>query len=218
MATYEYLNATGVSELVENIKAKYAAKAEIPTKVSDLTNDSNYQTDTQVSTAIAAAIAGVTEFDYQIVQALPASGIKGVIYLVPNTGAGDNIYDEFIWIEVTEGTTTTGRFEKFGEKRVEAVEYVGDNAYVEIVDGSGDNTGKKVVKLNAATAASLALADTAVQGITSTGSTIEISGAGSTKNAEVASEIVSGAAAGATATQPSDFGSISNDYIDSLFA
>lgn len=218
MATYEYLNATGVSELVENIKAKYASKTEVPTKVSDLTNDSNFQTDTQVSTAIAAAIADVTEFDYQIVQTLPASGVKGVIYLVPNTGAGENMYDEFIWIEVTEGTTTTGRFEKFGEKRVEAVEYVGDDTYVEIVDGSGDNAGKKVVKLTSATAASLAKADTAVQSITSTGSTIEITGEGSSKNAEVSSAIVTGAAAGATATQPSDFGSISNDYIDSLFA
>ena len=35
----------------------YALKTEIPTNVSDLTNDSNFQTNTQVSSAIAQAIA-----------------------------------------------------------------------------------------------------------------------------------------------------------------
>ena len=44
--------------LAEKIQSDYETKAELPTKVSDLTNDSNYQTDTQVADAISAAVAG----------------------------------------------------------------------------------------------------------------------------------------------------------------
>lgn len=197
MASVNYLSQTGVAELVAQIKAKYATKTSIPTKVSDLTNDSNFQTDTQVASSIASAIAGVTQFDYQIVESLPATGVKGVIYLIANSGSGQNIYDEYIWIVENE----QGRYEKFGEKMVELVEYKGDGTYVAVVDGTGADAGKKVIQLTAATQASLALADSAIQSVTSTGSTVVVSGAGTTKNLEVAQSIVDGAAAGATALQ-----------------
>lgn len=213
MATYEYLNSTGLAELVSKIAAKYATKTSIPTKTSDLTNDSTFQTETEVSSAITSAIAGVTQFDYQIVSELPAEGVKGVIYLVANSGAGQNVYDEYIWI-VVEGT---GRYELFGTKELEVTEYVGEGTYVEIVDGTGALAGKKVVQPTTGTTASLAKADSALQSVTSTGSTVVVTGSGDTKNLEVSQTIVDGAAAGATATQPSDFGSISNADIDALF-
>lgn len=218
MATYEYLNQTGLEELVSNINTKFATKAQLPTKVSDLTNDSNFQTDSEVASAIATAIAGVTQFDYQIVSELPAEGVKGVIYLVANSGSGSNVYDEYIWIVVGEGTSAEGRFEKFGEKQLELVEYKGDGTYTTVVDGTGADAGKKIVELTPGAQTSLGLADTAVQGFTSTGSTIDVAGIGTTKNLEVASSIVSGASAGATAVQPGDLGSISNAAIDALFA
>ena len=215
MANYEFLNKSGLDELVSQIAAKYATQASIPTAVSDLTNDSNFQTDTEVSASIASAIAGVTQFDYSIVQALPASGEKGVIYLVANSGSGTNIYDEYIWIETTVGTTTEGHFELFGTTPVTVVEYVGDATYIEVVNGTGANAGKKVVQLVSGKAS---LLDSALQGVTSTGSTIVVSGSGTTKNVEVSEDIVNGAAAGATALQSSDFEAISNSYIDGLFA
>lgn len=92
----------------------------VPTKVSDLTNDSKFQTDTQVATSIAEAIAGVTQFDYEVVASLPATGVKGKIYLVANTGTGDNIYDEYIWI----AGEPTGHFELLGTTQLDLSGYV----------------------------------------------------------------------------------------------
>lgn len=78
--------------------ANKAVDVAVPTKTSDLTNDSTFQTQAEVNTAISTAIAGVTQFDYEVVATLPASGVKGTIYLVANSGTGSNIYDEYLWI------------------------------------------------------------------------------------------------------------------------
>ena len=88
-----------------------------PTNVSSFTNDSGYQTATDVSTAIQTAIGGITGIDFQVVasyQDLPATGTKGVIYLVPNSGAAPNSYDEYIW--VTNGGSSS--YEKIGSTAV----------------------------------------------------------------------------------------------------
>lgn len=91
-----------------------------PTKVSDFTNDSGFQNATQVQDAINAALADIAGIDFQIVQALPATGEKGVIYLVSNSGSGGNSYDEYIW--VTNGSTSS--FEKIGTTDVDLSGYV----------------------------------------------------------------------------------------------
>lgn len=91
-----------------------------PTKVSDFTNDSGFQNATQVQNAIDAALADITGVEFQIVQTLPATGEKGVIYLVPNSGSGSNSYDEYIWI--TNGSTS--KFEKIGTTDVDLSGYV----------------------------------------------------------------------------------------------
>ena len=113
-------------------------KPSIPTKVSDISNDLNYQTGTQVQSAIDTAIAGITQFDFEIVQELPATGEKGVIYLVANSGSGTNIYDEYIWV------TSTSSYEKIGTTDVDLSGYWSKSELVsitnveidEIVDGS----------------------------------------------------------------------------------
>lgn len=163
MSDITFLNEIGTAELVAKIKAKYAKKTDVPTKVSDLTNDSNYQTETQVNSAITSAIAGVTEFDYEIVSELPEEGEKGIIYLVPNSGSDSDLYDEYIWIVTTVGSSVVGRFEKFGEKQIESVEYIGDTTNITVTDGTGADAGKKVISISAAVATSLGLADTALQ-------------------------------------------------------
>ena len=68
----------------------------IPTKVSDLPNDSGYQTQTQVETLISGELAKFDKLDYQIVQTLPATGTAGVRYLVKH--ATDDRYEEYIYI------------------------------------------------------------------------------------------------------------------------
>lgn len=61
----------------------------VPTKVSDLTNDSNFQTDTQVSQSIAAAVASAYKYKGSVANqaVLPASGnTAGDVYNTEDTG------------------------------------------------------------------------------------------------------------------------------------
>lgn len=98
-----------------------ADTSSIPTAVSDLTNDLDFQTGTEVATAIDEALAGITGIDFEIVQTLPATGEKGVIYLVPQSGgSGSNIYDEYIWIT----NSGVGSFEKIGSTDIDLSGYV----------------------------------------------------------------------------------------------
>lgn len=95
---------TTVAELTDS--ADYVQASDIPTAVSELTNDAGYQTASDVETAIGDALDGVTGITYSAVDTLPASGEAGVIYLVPNSGSGQNVKDEYIW--------TGSAFEKIG--------------------------------------------------------------------------------------------------------
>lgn len=62
--------------------------------------------------------ADVESVDYQIVQQLPQTGEKGVIYLVPKTGGtSPDIYDEYIWIE------STSSFEFIGSTAIDLSDY-----------------------------------------------------------------------------------------------
>ena len=98
-----------------------ADTSSIPTAVSDLTNDLDFQTGTEVATAIDEALAGITGIDYEIVQTLPQTGKKGVIYLVPDSGgSGSDIYDEYIWIT----NSGVGSFEKIGSTDIDLSGYV----------------------------------------------------------------------------------------------
>lgn len=95
-------------------KGNYALKSEIPKNVSSLTNDANYQT----ATDVASMIASIPQFSISIVDSLPSSGQKMVLYLVPKTSAsGDDIYDEYIWIE------STSAFELVGSTTVDLADY-----------------------------------------------------------------------------------------------
>lgn len=93
----------------------------VPTNTNQLTNGAGYQTATDVDglidTALANgtdpytttsdaqgliddALADITGIDFQVVTTLPASGVKGTIYLVGTASP----YDEYIWLEPTGGT------------------------------------------------------------------------------------------------------------------
>lgn len=143
-ATYD-ADGDGV---VDNAKAlnghedSYFAKAtDIPTKTSQLTNDSSfttmsavekkgYQTASQVTSAITTAIAGVTKFDMQVVESLPATGKKGVIYLISHAHGTNDSYDEYIW--VTNGSTSN--FEKLGNTDINLSAYVKKTDLVSITN------------------------------------------------------------------------------------
>lgn len=109
----------------------------VPTNTNQLTNGAGYQTATDVDglidTALANgndpytttsdaqgliddALADITGIDYQVVATLPASGVKGTIYLVGTASP----YDEYIWLEPTGGTAN---WEQIGSTSIDLTDY-----------------------------------------------------------------------------------------------
>lgn len=128
-----------LKQLAEKIKTDFATKEElttlsssVPTKVSQLTNDSKFQTDTEVATSIATAVASADHLQRKKVDnvsAIDASadGADKFIYMVPKTGGknGDK-FDEYMVID--------GAVEPVGDWAVDL------SNYVEKVDGKGLST------------------------------------------------------------------------------
>lgn len=129
--------------------SSYAKKTELPTKTSDLTNDSNfltsipdeyitdselnqkgYQTLQQVQLAINSALSGITGIDFQVVSSLPQTGEKGTIYLMSNNGSGQNIYDEYIWVN--------NKYEKIGTTSVDLSNYFNTSNFTPVTNGEID--------------------------------------------------------------------------------
>lgn len=112
------------SEQVENaITSKgYRTSAQVESAITS----KGYQTSSQVQSAITEALSSITGIDIQVVSTLPATGKKGVIYLVAHSHSdtGD-IYDEYVWV------STQNKFEKIGNTDVDLSGYVKS---VDIVD------------------------------------------------------------------------------------
>lgn len=88
------------------------------TQVNTAITGKGYQTASQVSSAINSAIAGVTQFDLQVVENLPAKGKKGVIYLMAHSHASGDAYDEYVWVE------SKSVFEKIGNTDIDLSAYM----------------------------------------------------------------------------------------------
>ena len=73
--------------------AEILNKPTIPTKTSQLSNDSNYTTKTYVD----GEIAKVHQFEVKKVESLPQTGDSNVLYLVSKSGSGQDVYNEYIW-------------------------------------------------------------------------------------------------------------------------
>lgn len=105
-----------------------AVDVAVPTKVSDLDNDSNFQTDTEVAAAIAAAehmsrkvVNSVDDIDPS------AAGADKLIYMVKKgVGVDGDQYDEYMVIG--------GKVEKVGNWEVDL------SGYVQKVEGKGLST------------------------------------------------------------------------------
>lgn len=114
-------NGSQVGTFSANASSNSTVNINVPTNNNQLTNGAGYQNSTQVQNAINSAIAGITSFDYQVVSTLPASGVKGTIYLVPadESGTTDNYYEEYIWIV----ENNVGHWEKIGTTDVDLSDY-----------------------------------------------------------------------------------------------
>ena len=89
--------------------------AEIATKQDKLTAGDNIIISNNVISATGAG--GGAVLDFIVVQELPETGQKGVVYLLAKDGAAPDVYDEYVWI------TTTQTFELIGSTKVDLTDY-----------------------------------------------------------------------------------------------
>lgn len=101
----------------------------IPTETSDLTNNSGFITkavndltnyylksETYTKEEVQSLISALNSVSLKKVDSLPESGDSNVIYLVPKSGSGNDIYDEYIYID--------GKPEHIGSTQVDLSNYV----------------------------------------------------------------------------------------------
>ena len=89
-------------------------------------------------------VDGIVGISLEVVASLPASGNAGTIYLVSNSGTGQNIYDEYVWL------TASSRWEKIGTTDVDLSGYaktadLGDLAFKDSASGSFTPAGSVTV-------------------------------------------------------------------------
>lgn len=151
LSTNDYTNAekqklSGIASgaqanVIESVKvngtaltpSSKAVDVTVPTKTSQLTNDSGYQsatavesiitakgyqTQSQVQSLINSAVGNITSIKYQKVTSLPATGSNGVIYLMAHSHGTQDIYDEYIWLSETK------TYEKIGNTDIDLSAYV----------------------------------------------------------------------------------------------
>lgn len=131
-----------------------AVNVTVPTKTSELTNDSSfttmsavegkgyqtssqvntivtgkgYQTESQVQSLINSAVSGISGIEFSVVSSLPSTGAKGVIYLVAHAhGTGDS-YDEYIWL------SDSSKFEKIGNTDIDLSAYLKSSDVTELTN------------------------------------------------------------------------------------
>lgn len=141
--TTQYFGKTDLLYLITLINTeinKYVAKVsgkglstedfttDLKTKLDgiDLTK---YSTTDEMVAAINAAVGSITgiKFEtYPTISDLPTTGVNGVIYLVPNSGSGNNVKDEYYWDD------TSKQYELFGTTEIDLSDYIKKTDLVEL--------------------------------------------------------------------------------------
>lgn len=117
----------------------------VPTKVSELTNDSKFQTESEVASTVATAVSGLATENFvkeqvaninkkEVVESVEAMTDPNTIYLMANAGETNNIYDEYIVIVSGEGEAATKTVEKIGTTEVDLTNYVQESDLVAITN------------------------------------------------------------------------------------
>lgn len=98
----------------------------VPTDNASLENGAGYTTETKVNELLTAKLAGIRSIEYEVVQSLPQSGEIGKFYLIKTSesDAGDDIYDEYIYVN--------DRFEKIGTKAMDLSGYLQESEVEEM--------------------------------------------------------------------------------------
>lgn len=107
-------NGTAVETFTANSSTNKTANIVVPTKTSDITNDSDFVNSTQVGTALAAytypsqdlytqsdidtMLAQISSLKIEVVNALPQTGNADTIYLLRVRQQGNDLYQEYFWV------------------------------------------------------------------------------------------------------------------------
>ena len=107
----------------------FTGTPKVPTASSG-TNNTQAASTAFVTSAISTAMAGITKLDFQVVQTLPSTGVKGTFYLIANSGSGQNVYDEYLWIN--------NKYEKLGTREIDLSSYIKKSDMVAITNSEID--------------------------------------------------------------------------------
>ena len=119
---YGYQTEAQVNQIIAG--KGYQTAAQVNTAITG----KGYQTAAQVQAAINESLSGITGIDIQVVESLPATGTKGVIYLVAHAHGTKDNYDEYVWV------TSKSAYEKIGNTDVDLSGYVLKTDLVELTD------------------------------------------------------------------------------------
>lgn len=81
------------------------------------------------------AIGNITEMDYQVVNLLPETGQKGIIYLILHEHGSGDTYDEYMWID--------GQFEKIGNTDIDLSGYFSKSEIVTLTSAEYNDLTSK---------------------------------------------------------------------------
>lgn len=130
--TINTIKVNGVASTPDSSKT---VNITVPTKVSELENDSGYQTESQVASSIAGAIGdivGLSALFVSSVDEVPEIGKVGCIYFVPHSHSDESdIYDEYMWIG--------DKYEKIGNTDIDLSDYVKKDMLTPITTSDIDN-------------------------------------------------------------------------------
>lgn len=85
-----------------------------------------------VNACVSSYIQGITVFNVVVVNTLPNTGAANTMYFVPNSGSGNNVYDEYIYLLEYE------RWEKIGTTEVDLSGYMRTTDMVAITNSEID--------------------------------------------------------------------------------
>ena len=138
-------NASDISDLEDAIGTESTANSilyRIKTVETDLGTEATARAaaDTAIGTRIdnlVTTIGSINRFDIQVVQTLPATGAKYVIYFVPVNPDPDatdnNTFTEYMWIETNDPNEGDGYYEELGLTEADLSNYYSKTEFNAIV-------------------------------------------------------------------------------------
>lgn len=134
---YGYQTETQVNQIIAGKGHQTAAQVkatvegygyQTAAQVNTAITGKGYQTSAQVQAAINESLSGITGIDIQVVESLPTTGAKGIIYLVAHAHGDKDNYDEYVWV------ASKSTYEKIGNTDIDLSGYVQKTDLVELTD------------------------------------------------------------------------------------